>query len=150
MLMFFHLSDPIPLYRAGQWTFLGGAVATVDRPLLGFIRWICILYAPPHYLPLRVRFLLNSPTSLMITSAPLSAVAMKIKPVLAEHYNCDSTVQILGRDVPRRNNLCPQNISYALYRPFTQCLFVDGKGEIGMMGTIPEVRHDKIRDWCYS
>lgn len=38
MLTFLHHSDPtIPHYRAGQWTFLRGALATVDRPLLGFI-----------------------------------------------------------------------------------------------------------------
>jgi hypothetical protein len=38
MLTFLHHSDPtIPHYRAGQWTFLRGALATVDRPLLGWI-----------------------------------------------------------------------------------------------------------------
>jgi hypothetical protein len=36
MFTFLHHSDPtIPHYRKGAWTFLRGAAATVDRPLLG-------------------------------------------------------------------------------------------------------------------
>lgn len=37
MFTFLHHSDPtIPHYRKKEWTFLRGAVATVDRPLLGW------------------------------------------------------------------------------------------------------------------
>jgi len=37
MFTFLHHSDPtIPHYRKNAWTFLRGAVATVDRPLLGW------------------------------------------------------------------------------------------------------------------
>jgi hypothetical protein len=37
MLTFLHHSDPtVAHYRNKQWTFLRGAIATVDRPLLGW------------------------------------------------------------------------------------------------------------------
>ena len=37
MLTFLHHSDPtIPHYRGKEWSFLRGALATVDRPLLGW------------------------------------------------------------------------------------------------------------------
>lgn len=38
MCTFLHHSDPsIPHYRKDEWSFLRGVVATVDRPLLGWI-----------------------------------------------------------------------------------------------------------------
>ena len=38
MFTFLHHSDPtIPHYRKGEWSFLRGAAATVDRPLLGWM-----------------------------------------------------------------------------------------------------------------
>lgn len=38
MFTYLHHSDPtIPHYRKGQWSFLRGAAATVDRPLLGWM-----------------------------------------------------------------------------------------------------------------
>ena len=38
MLTYLHHSDPtIPHFRNKQWSFLRGAVSTVDRPLLGWI-----------------------------------------------------------------------------------------------------------------
>ena len=37
MLTYLHHSDPtIPHYRAGAWSWVRGAAATVDRPLLGW------------------------------------------------------------------------------------------------------------------
>lgn len=37
MFTYLHHSDPtIAHYRKGEWTFLRGALATVDRPLLGW------------------------------------------------------------------------------------------------------------------
>lgn len=36
MLTFLHHTDPtIPHYRAKEWTWIRGTLATVDRPLLG-------------------------------------------------------------------------------------------------------------------
>ncbi|KAJ7212529.1 delta-12 fatty acid desaturase protein [Mycena pura] len=131
MLTFLHHSDPtIPHYRARQWTFLRGALATVDRPLLGFIGRMYFHNVSHdhigHHLFSSIPFY-NQP-----------AVTEKIKGVLAEHYNYDST-----------------NTFYALYRSFTQCVFVDDQGEVVMyrnsegktareIGIIPEVRHDKV------
>lgn len=38
MLTFLHHTDPtLPHYRNKEWTWLRGAIATVDRPLLGFL-----------------------------------------------------------------------------------------------------------------
>lgn len=38
MLTYLHHTDPtIPHYRRGQWSFIRGALATVDRPLLGWM-----------------------------------------------------------------------------------------------------------------
>lgn len=38
MFTFLHHSDPtIPHYRKGEWSFIRGAAATVDRPLLGWM-----------------------------------------------------------------------------------------------------------------
>ena len=38
MFTYLHHSDPtIPHYRKAEWTFLRGALATVDRPLLGWM-----------------------------------------------------------------------------------------------------------------
>lgn len=37
MLTYLHHSDPtVPHYRNKEWSFLRGALATVDRPLLGW------------------------------------------------------------------------------------------------------------------
>lgn len=38
MLVFLQHSDPtVPHYRAGEWNWLRGGLATIDRPLLGWI-----------------------------------------------------------------------------------------------------------------
>jgi hypothetical protein len=38
MFTYLHHSDPtIPHYRKAEWSFLRGAAATVDRPLLGWM-----------------------------------------------------------------------------------------------------------------
>ncbi|KAJ7681020.1 fatty acid conjugase [Mycena polygramma] len=108
MLTFLHHSDPtIPHYRAGQWTFLRGALATVDRPLLGFIGRIYFHNVSHdhigHHLFTSIPYY-NQPT-----------LTEKLKPILGEHYNYDST-----------------NTFYALYRSFTQCLWIDDDGDIVM------------------
>ncbi|KAJ6581450.1 delta-12 fatty acid desaturase [Mycena capillaripes] len=106
MLTFLHHSDPtIPHYRAGQWTFLRGALATVDRPLLGFIGRMYFHNVSHDHIGHHLF------TSIPFYNQP--AVTEKLKPVLAEHYNYDST-----------------NTFYALYRSFTQCCFVEDDGDI--------------------
>ncbi|KAF8216447.1 fatty acid desaturase-domain-containing protein [Mycena galopus ATCC 62051] len=106
MLTFLHHSDPtIPHYRAGQWTFLRGALATVDRPLLGFIGRMYFHNVSHDHIGHHLF------TSIPFYNQPL--VTEKIKAVLAEHYNYDST-----------------NTFYALYRSFTQCYFIEDHGDI--------------------
>ncbi|KAJ7334091.1 delta-12 fatty acid desaturase [Mycena albidolilacea] len=106
MLTFLHHSDPtIPHYRAGQWTFLRGALATVDRPLLGFIGRMYFHNVSHDHIGHHLF------TSIPFYNQP--AVTEKIKAVLAEHYNYDST-----------------NTFYALYRSFTECCFIEDDGDI--------------------
>ncbi|KAJ7606173.1 delta-12 fatty acid desaturase [Mycena polygramma] len=106
MLTFLHHSDPtIPHYRAGQWTFLRGALATVDRPLLGFIGRMYFHNVSHDHIGHHLF------TSIPFYNQP--AVTERLKDVLGEHYNYDST-----------------NTFYALYRSFTQCCFVEDDGDI--------------------
>ncbi|KAJ7447434.1 fatty acid conjugase [Mycena latifolia] len=108
MLTFLHHSDPtIPHYRAGQWTFLRGALATVDRPLLGLIGRVYFHNVSHDHIGHHLF------TSIPFYNQP--AVTEKIRPILGDHYNFDST-----------------NSFYALYRSFTQCCFIDDDGEIVM------------------
>ncbi|KAJ6542190.1 fatty acid conjugase [Mycena vulgaris] len=108
MLTFLHHSDPtLPHYRAGEWTFLRGALATVDRPLLGFIGRIYFHNVSHDHIGHHLF------TSIPFYNQP--AVTERLKTVLAENYNYDST-----------------NTFYALYRSFTQCCFIDDEGEIVM------------------
>lgn len=106
MFTFLHHSDPtIPHYRKPAWSFLRGAAATVDRPLLGwmgrfFFHNISHDHVAHHFF-LRAPFY-NGPE---ITKA--------VKSVLKDDYNYDSTPTF-----------------YALYRSFTQCQFIEDEGDI--------------------
>ncbi|KAH9946536.1 delta-12 fatty acid desaturase protein [Amylocystis lapponica] len=99
-------SDPtIPHYRTGEWTWVRGALSTVDRPLLGwvgrfFIHNLAHDHIAHHLFP-------------MIPFYNQPQVTEVIKPVLKEHYNYDST-----------------NTFYALYRTFTRCIFVEDEGGV--------------------
>ncbi|KAI0674370.1 fatty acid desaturase-domain-containing protein [Trametes maxima] len=106
MMTFLHHSDPtIPHYRKEEWSFLRGAAATVDRPTLGWIgRFFFHNVAHDH---VAHHFFSHVP----FYNQP--AVTEAIKGVLGEHYNFDST-----------------NTFYALYRSFTECVFVEEEGAI--------------------
>ncbi|KAK0233209.1 fatty acid desaturase-domain-containing protein [Armillaria fumosa] len=106
MFTYLHHSDPtIPHYRKAEWSFLRGAAATVDRPLLGwmgrfFFHNISHDHVAHHF----------------FSSAPFyngPAITQIVKNVLGTSYNYDSTSSF-----------------YALYRSFTQCLFVEEEGDI--------------------
>ncbi|KAG6887661.1 hypothetical protein C0995_013686 [Termitomyces sp. Mi166 len=106
MLTYLHHSDPsIAHYRAKQWTFLRGAVSTVDRPLLGWAGRFFLHNVShdhvAHHLFSSIPFY-NQP---YVTEA--------IKKVLKEDYNYDST-----------------NTFRALYRTFSQCVFIEDDGDI--------------------
>ncbi|KAF8344412.1 delta-12 fatty acid desaturase [Amanita rubescens] len=106
MLTYLHHSDPsIPHYRRKEWSFLRGALSTVDRPLLGWIGRFFFHNVShdhiSHHLFSTIPFY-NQP---QVTEA--------IKKVLKEDYNYDST-----------------NSFRALHRSFTQCLFIEDEGDI--------------------
>ncbi|KAG7085812.1 hypothetical protein E1B28_003350 [Marasmius oreades] len=106
MLTYLHHTDPtIPYYRRGAWTFLRGALATVDRPLLGRIGRVFFHNVShdhvSHHIFSDVPFY-NQPE-----------VTARIRTVLKDNYNFDST-----------------NTFRALYRTFTQCEFVEDEGDI--------------------
>ncbi|PPQ66928.1 hypothetical protein CVT26_010017 [Gymnopilus dilepis] len=106
MLTFLQHSDPtIPHYRKGAWTFIRGAAATVDRPLLGWMgRFFLHNVGHDH---VAHHFFLRAP----FYNGP--EITKVLKNVLKEHYNFDSTPSF-----------------YALYRSFNECRFVEDEGDI--------------------
>ncbi|TCD65363.1 hypothetical protein EIP91_002761 [Steccherinum ochraceum] len=106
MLTFLHHSDPsIPHYRSGEWTWLRGGLATVDRPLLGwagrfFLHNVSHDHVAHHLFP-------------HIPFYNLPNVTKAIRPVLKEHYNYDSTLTF-----------------FALWRSFKACMFVENSGDV--------------------
>ncbi|KAI0072548.1 hypothetical protein K474DRAFT_1628832 [Panus rudis PR-1116 ss-1] len=109
IVMFTYLqhSDPtIPYYRGkDQWNFTRGALATVDRPVFGWVgRFFWHGIAHDH---VAHHFFVNVPFY------NLPAVTEAIKPVLGEHYCYDSTPTL-----------------YALWRSFTQCTFIEPEGDV--------------------
>ncbi|KAF9475735.1 hypothetical protein BDN70DRAFT_221382 [Pholiota conissans] len=106
MFTFLHHSDPtIPHYRKGEWSFLRGAAATVDRPLLGWMgRFFFHNISHDH---VAHHFFLRAP----FWNGP--EITKAVRSVLGDSYNYDSTPTF-----------------YALYRSFTQCLFIEDEGEI--------------------
>ncbi|KAL7284512.1 hypothetical protein ACG7TL_001803 [Trametes sanguinea] len=99
-------SDPtVPYYREKSWTFARGALATVDRPVFGWIgRFFWHGIAHDH---VAHHFFVNIPFY------NLPKVTEAIKPVLGEHYCYDSTPTL-----------------YALWRSFTQCTFIEPEGDV--------------------
>ncbi|KAJ7229756.1 fatty acid desaturase-domain-containing protein [Mycena haematopus] len=106
LITFLHHCDPtLPHYRKNQWTFVRGAVGTVDRPIMGWIgRFFFHNVSHDH-----VAHHLFS--SIPFYNQPL--VTEHLKTVLGEHYNYDPTPSFR-----------------ALYRSFTECAFVEDEGEI--------------------
>ncbi|KAI0655832.1 fatty acid desaturase-domain-containing protein [Cubamyces menziesii] len=108
IVMFTYLqhSDPtVPYYREKSWTFARGALATVDRPVFGWIgRFFWHGIAHDH---VAHHFFVTIPFY------NLPEVTKAIKPVLGEYYCYDSTPTL-----------------YALWRSFTQCTFVEAEGDV--------------------
>ncbi|KAI4522092.1 hypothetical protein K525DRAFT_199621 [Schizophyllum commune Loenen D] len=106
MITYLQHSDPtIPYYRKDQWTFVRGALATVDRPIFGwagrfFLHNISSDHIAHHFFS-------------TIPFYNLPAATEAIKPVLGEYYNYDST-----------------GVLKALWRSFTQCRFVEDDGAV--------------------
>lgn len=58
MFTFLHHSDPtIPHYRKPAWTFFRGSIATVDRPLLGWMGRFFLLNISHDHVAHRKKFL---------------------------------------------------------------------------------------------
>ncbi|KAK7062763.1 hypothetical protein VNI00_000252 [Paramarasmius palmivorus] len=127
MVMFTYLqhSDPtIPYYRRKEWTFARGALATVDRPLFGWVGR-ALLYGVSNSSDStledcqKLNFAQISTDHLahhFFSGIPfynLPQVTEAIKPVLGDYYNYDST-----------------GVLYALWRSFTQCVFVEDEGDV--------------------
>lgn len=106
MFTYLHHSDPtIPHYRKSEWSFLRGAAATVDRPLLGWMgRFFFHNISHDH---VAHHFFIKAP----FYNGP--QITKAIKTVLKDDYNYDPTPSF-----------------YALYRSFTQCLFIEEEGDI--------------------
>ncbi|CAK5282171.1 unnamed protein product [Mycena citricolor] len=108
LMTYLQHSDPtLPHYRKGQWTFLRGCLATVDRPLLGFIGRFCLHNVSHDHVGHHLF------TSIPYYNQP--EVTKRIKAVLGEHYNEDGT-----------------NTFYALYRSFTNCRYIEDEGDVVM------------------
>ncbi|KAF8955033.1 hypothetical protein BDZ97DRAFT_1907949 [Flammula alnicola] len=76
MFTFLHHSDPtIPHYRKGEWSFLRGAAATVDRPLLGWMG----------------RFFFHNISHDHVAHHNGPEITKAVRSVLKEDYNYDST-----------------------------------------------------------
>ncbi|KAF8062486.1 hypothetical protein FPV67DRAFT_1421932, partial [Lyophyllum atratum] len=99
-------------------TFARGALATVDRPLFGWVgRFFFHHISTDH---LAHHFFATIPFFLQVATLMenclldnLPQVTEAIKPVLGEYYNYDSTPAL-----------------YALWRSFTQCTFVESEGDV--------------------
>jgi len=106
MLTFLHHSDPtIPHYRAKEWTFMRGVVATVDRPLLGWAG----------------RFFLHNVSHDHIAHHFFSSIPFYNQPQVTEHIK-----RVLGEDYYYDST----NTFRALYRSFTECCFIEDDGDI--------------------
>ncbi|KAF9477903.1 delta-12 fatty acid desaturase [Pholiota conissans] len=106
MLTYLQHSDPtIPHYRNSQWSFVRGATSTIDRPLLGFLgRFFLHNISHDHV------------AHHLFSSTPFynqPAVTEVLKEVLKDEYYNDNT-----------------NTFRALYRTFTQCVFIENDDEI--------------------
>jgi omega-6 fatty acid desaturase (delta-12 desaturase) len=106
MLTYLHHSDPtMPHYREKEWSYARGAMATVDRPLLGWIgRFFLHNVSHDH---VAHHFFFNVP----FYNQP--KVTEHLKKILGEHYNYDST-----------------NTFRALYRSFKNCMFIEDTGDV--------------------
>ncbi|KXN88413.1 Delta(12) fatty acid desaturase [Leucoagaricus sp. SymC.cos] len=130
MLTYLHHSDPtIPHYRSKGWTSLRGALATVDRPFLGWVgRYFLHNVSHDH---------IAHHTNSSIPFYNLPQVTRIIKNVLRDDYNYDST-----------------NSFRALYRTFTECCFIEDEGDIvfykNRKGEAARVLADDINIWDYT
>lgn len=108
MFTYLHHTDPtMPHFRKDTWTFLRGAVTTVDRPLMGW----------------QGRFFLHNISHDHVAHHFFSSIPFYNGPELSQHVR-----KALGTDY----NSDSTNTWRALYRSFTECQFVEDDGNIVM------------------
>ncbi|KAF8638483.1 hypothetical protein AX17_002172 [Amanita inopinata Kibby_2008] len=128
MLTYLHHSDPsIPHYRRKEWTFLRGALSTVDRPLLGWVGRFFLHNVSHDHIAHHLFSTIPWYNQPQVTEA--------IKRVLKEDYNYDSTVRrqfgvLLFTSWSHDSHDQTQNSFRALFRTFTQCCFIEDDGDI--------------------
>ncbi|KAF9506553.1 hypothetical protein BS47DRAFT_1399398 [Hydnum rufescens UP504] len=108
MFTYLHHTDPtLPHFRKDSWTFLRGAVTTIDRPLMGWMgRFFFHNISHDH---IAHHFYSSAP----FYNGP--EITKYVRKALGDEYNYDST-----------------NTFRALYRSFTNCEFVEDDGGIVM------------------
>ncbi len=97
----------MPHFRKDVWTFLRGAITTVDRPLLGWMG----------------RFFLHNISHDHVAHHFFSGIPFWNGPELSKHVH-----KAMGSDYNRDST----NTFRALYRSFTRCEFVEDEGDIVM------------------
>ncbi|KAK7440067.1 hypothetical protein VKT23_017316 [Stygiomarasmius scandens] len=106
MLTYLQHTDPtIPYYREKEWSWIRGAISTVDRPLLGWIGRVFFHNVSHNHISHHLF------SSIPFYNQPEATEC--IKAVLKDDYNYDST-----------------NSFRALYRSFVECEFIEDDGDI--------------------
>jgi len=106
MLTYLHHTDPtMPHFRKDAWTFVRGAVTTIDRPLLG---------------PLG-RFFLHNVSHDHVAHHLASSIP---------HYNGERVTEAIKKVLGDDYNYDSSNTFRALYRSFSECLFVEDTGDV--------------------
>ncbi|KAH7868007.1 delta-12 fatty acid desaturase [Lentinula edodes] len=106
MLTYLQHTDPtVPYYRRSQWNFVRGALASVDRPFLGWIGRVFFHNVSHNHISHHLF------SAIPFYNQPLATAC--IKKILRKEYNYDST-----------------NSFRALYRSFTECEFVEDRSDI--------------------
>lgn len=113
MFTYLHHSDPtIPHYRGKAWSFLRGAAATVDRPLMGWMgRFFFHNISHDHVAhresnhcsPISFEAYVFSPQDFFIKAPFYNGphITERIKIVLGDSYNYDSTVRTFSSSTLR-------------------------------------------------
>ncbi|EKM52311.1 uncharacterized protein PHACADRAFT_211585 [Phanerochaete carnosa HHB-10118-sp] len=121
-MTFLQHSDPtVPFYRGKSWTRTRGALSTIDRPFFGWVGVVFFLGVNHHHT-----------THHLFANIPFYNLPMAheaIRPLLGDAYNYDSTP-----------------ILRALWRSFTQCLFVEEEGDVLFFKNSEGVAKRQVKD----
>ncbi|KAF8321137.1 hypothetical protein DL93DRAFT_2163444 [Clavulina sp. PMI_390] len=106
MLTYLHHTDPtMPHFRKDTWTFVRGAITTIDRPLLGWIG----------------RFFLHNVSHDHVAHHLISSIP---------HWNGQEATAALRKVLGDDYNYDSSNTFRALYRSFSECLFIEDTGDV--------------------